>query len=237
MTTSGIYKITNMINGKCYIGSAINIKKRWEQHRRQLNNGKHHSVYLQSSWAKHGEAAFKFETIEVVAKQHLLAFEQVYLDLFFSYERSRGYNICVTAGSQLGMKRSDESKAKMSLAGVGRVTSDEIKLKISKAITGKSVSDKTRAKMSAVKIGNKHGLGHRVTDEARTQLRNARIHTGKGYCFSKKYLRWRGRILTSSGKIIWKVFRTEAEAAEWISKVRDIDSSTNKQSISIVEKI
>ena len=29
----GIYKITNKINGHCYIGSSVDIKKRWRAHR------------------------------------------------------------------------------------------------------------------------------------------------------------------------------------------------------------
>ena len=30
----GIYKITNNINGKCYIGQSINIKQRWKGHKK-----------------------------------------------------------------------------------------------------------------------------------------------------------------------------------------------------------
>ena len=30
---TGIYKITNRINGKVYIGQSIDIRRRWRQHR------------------------------------------------------------------------------------------------------------------------------------------------------------------------------------------------------------
>lgn len=33
----GIYKITNLINGKCYIGQSINISSRWKQHTQSLD--------------------------------------------------------------------------------------------------------------------------------------------------------------------------------------------------------
>lgn len=40
---SGIYKITNLVNGKLYIGSAVKIQRRWIEHRAQLIAGKRHS--------------------------------------------------------------------------------------------------------------------------------------------------------------------------------------------------
>jgi predicted GIY-YIG superfamily endonuclease len=42
---SGIYKITNLLNGKMYIGSAVNVRKRWHQHRHGLRCNKHDNRY------------------------------------------------------------------------------------------------------------------------------------------------------------------------------------------------
>ena len=39
MNSSGIYKITNIITTKIYIGSAINILKRWRRHKVHANGG------------------------------------------------------------------------------------------------------------------------------------------------------------------------------------------------------
>lgn len=36
-TWCGIYKITNMVNGKSYIGQSINISNRWKQHTQSLD--------------------------------------------------------------------------------------------------------------------------------------------------------------------------------------------------------
>ena len=33
MPICGIYKIGNKVNGKCYIGQSIDIKRRWRQHK------------------------------------------------------------------------------------------------------------------------------------------------------------------------------------------------------------
>ena len=62
----GVYKITNTINGKIYIGSAKGFKKRAYQHTSSLKNGKHQNKHLQASFNKHGTDAFLFEVIEVV---------------------------------------------------------------------------------------------------------------------------------------------------------------------------
>lgn len=114
---SGIYLIKNIINNKVYIGSAVNISNRWREHKKYLKKGKHHSKHLQNAWNINGQLNFKFEIIEEISNPlHLLSYEQVYLDYYKSYERERGYNICKIAGSPIGLRRSEETKQKMSKA-------------------------------------------------------------------------------------------------------------------------
>ena len=109
----GIYQIRNTINNKIYIGSAININKRWGEHISLLKNGTHHSILLQRSWNKHGENKFIFEIIEIVEElKQLIIREQYYKDLYKSYDPKLGYDICPTAGSALGVKHSKETKEK-----------------------------------------------------------------------------------------------------------------------------
>lgn len=112
----GIYKITNLVNGKFYIGSSLNIKNRWNTHIKKLNNGNHENQYLLNAFNKYGVENFKFERIENVKdKSRLLEREQFYLDSLNPFG-DNGYNICRIAGSHLGMKRSEETKKKMSEA-------------------------------------------------------------------------------------------------------------------------
>jgi group I intron endonuclease len=106
---SGIYRIINKVNNKCYIGSAINIFGRFATHRNQLRDNKHHSVYLQRSWNKYGEDNFVFERVEYCEKNILLIREQYYIDLL-----TPEYNMCKIAGSSLGMKGTLESNQKKS---------------------------------------------------------------------------------------------------------------------------
>ena len=79
---SGIYSITNTTNGKCYVGSSINVDRRMKcGHLHDLRHNKHPNSHLQRSWNKYGEKAFKFELLEEVPKEMLVEVEQQYLDL------------------------------------------------------------------------------------------------------------------------------------------------------------
>ena len=87
----GIYKITNMNTGKCYVGQSIDIEKRWKQHEYMLNKKKHHSIKLQNSWNKHGEKSFKFEIVEECDVLELNNLERFYILKYFC--KDNGYNM------------------------------------------------------------------------------------------------------------------------------------------------
>lgn len=78
---SGIYTITNTINGKIYYGSSVNIRRRWYIHRATLKRGKHHNPHLQNAWDKYGENAFRFDILKQVPADQLLITEQAFLDI------------------------------------------------------------------------------------------------------------------------------------------------------------
>jgi group I intron endonuclease len=59
----GVYKITNTITGKYYIGYAKNIYKRFNEHRKTLKNGNHQNIILQRSYNKYTLEAFNFEIL------------------------------------------------------------------------------------------------------------------------------------------------------------------------------
>lgn len=131
---SGIYKITNIINNKCYIGSAVNIRNRWYMHKHALQNNLANRR-LQGAWNKYGEECFKFEVICACKKEDLLIYEQKWIDFYDSAGRN-GYNITPTAGSSIGVIRSEEYKKRMSLIKTGFKHSEQAKLKIGMASKG-----------------------------------------------------------------------------------------------------
>lgn len=61
-----IYKITNLVNDKFYVGSTTNTRERFRTHRNKLRTNKHHTKHLQAAWNKYGEEKFSFAVIEVV---------------------------------------------------------------------------------------------------------------------------------------------------------------------------
>jgi len=126
-----IYKITNIVNGKIYIGSAKNYWNRMWTHISRLRNKTHYNQYLINSWHKYGEENFKFEILETVDNiKNLLDREQYYLDLFKPYDIKIGYNINIKASSTLGYKHTDEAKKAMSLSKKGKPQSEEHKKKV-----------------------------------------------------------------------------------------------------------
>lgn len=63
---TGIYKITSEITQKFYIGSSINIGKRWYAHLWRLRNKKHGNKYLQNHVNKYGIEDLKFSVLEII---------------------------------------------------------------------------------------------------------------------------------------------------------------------------
>src|SRR5260221_216219 len=117
--TSGIYKITCTVNKRIYIGSAVNLRKRQINHFSELQKNKHRNPKLQNAWNKYGEEAFTFEVLEYVLPMSLTAREQYWFKKLKPFGR-KGFNIAHEAGSSLGIKRSPESRTKMSVARKGK---------------------------------------------------------------------------------------------------------------------
>jgi group I intron endonuclease len=90
---TGIYKITNQVTGKFYIGSAKDIEWRWTEHLQNLKANRHINPKLQHSWNFYGEDKFTFIVLEETTESNLLVREQFYLDTFKPYLRTIGYNI------------------------------------------------------------------------------------------------------------------------------------------------
>lgn len=121
MRQSGIYAIRNKLNGHQYVGSAINVARRWANHLSDLRKGTHHSRKLQRAWVKHSAEAFEFIILEVVDDvTRLITVEQQYLDTLRPF-----YNISPTAGSPLGVKHSAEVRAHNRLVHLGQKRSPE----------------------------------------------------------------------------------------------------------------
>lgn len=61
-----VYKITNLINQKTYIGSSIRVEKRWQQHKNDAfnSNNERYNYPLYQAFRKYGLSNFSFEIIQ-----------------------------------------------------------------------------------------------------------------------------------------------------------------------------
>lgn len=105
--TSGIYMIWSSVNNKEYIGSAINLRRRKNEHFKDLKRNKHYNPRLQNHFNKYGEDVFTFGIIKFCIKEKLIEREQFSINLLHPE-----FNICQTAGSSLGVKNSEKTKLK-----------------------------------------------------------------------------------------------------------------------------
>ena len=96
----GIYKITNLINGKIYIGQSINIQQRWKAHRSKpfYKNGDQYQTPLYRAIRKYGLNNFIFEIIEECFESELNDKEQYYIQYYDATNPDKGYNL--TRGGQ-----------------------------------------------------------------------------------------------------------------------------------------
>ena len=142
-----IYQITNMVNGKYYIGSAESFERRMWQHKNDLKRGAHKNPHLQASWNKHGADAFVFEVLEVVPEgATTFGHENTYLHVHVG--KAECYNVNTDAiGMRTGIAHSEESKAKTSASRKGKAAGSE------HYRFGQTVSEEVRKKIGDTQRG------------------------------------------------------------------------------------
>ena len=150
----GIYKITNKLNGKVYIGQSIDIDTRWRQHINAKDNYAIHNAIK-----KYGEENFSFEVLLECPADMLNVWERDMIALYDCISPN-GYNL--TEGGE-GYQCSGETRLKMSEAKKGIHLSEETRLKMSEAKKGRisnrkgvPCSEETKIKISESMKGKKH---------------------------------------------------------------------------------
>lgn len=94
MMITGIYKITNLTNGHCYVGQAVDIKARWREHRFSANHPEHkdHGSPIHQALAKYGDSSFSYEILEECSRNELNEKEIYWIEALSSRENGN-YNI------------------------------------------------------------------------------------------------------------------------------------------------
>lgn len=163
-----IYRITNKINGKTYIG----------QHKyKDLNDDYMGSgIHIKRAIKKYGMENFKKEILYSCIQYKATADDMERFAIV--KERALGkaeYNIADGGQGNLGLHHSEETKRKLSKANKGKHLSGETKRKISETMKGHKVSEETKRKIG--EANSRVLKGKPKSEEAKRK--NSEGHRGK----------------------------------------------------------
>ena len=167
MKIAGVYYIKCLITNKYYIGSSINIKSRFNAHKRKLILQKHSNNILQNQWNKYGEQNFEFKILEEVkisedTSNQVRLLEQKY----FEDER---YNIDLNCVKKVIITKDDFDQYRQSCR-VYKI-SKETKEKISKTLKERGINQEEQQFMK--KRWQEEKLLHPEKWERSEQVRKA----------------------------------------------------------------
>lgn len=142
-----IYKLTNNVNGKIYVGKAKELAKRIYMHSRAYDAER---SALHRAIKKYGFESFSVDVLEqgITSETDLNRLEIEWIEKLSACDRSIGYNLTAGGEGALGNKWSDEARAKMSKQRKGRPTSDRQREASRMRLLGMVYSEETLAKMS-----------------------------------------------------------------------------------------
>jgi group I intron endonuclease len=174
----GIYKITNLINGKVYIGQSDRINDRKREHFYRLKRNEHHNKFLQNSYNKYGKDTFIFESIEIT--DELDNRELYWINEYGGIDSESNYNLKDPVTKEFSDYLKVEIKKSMSgekNPNYSNKWSEEQKKNSSKqrkGVTlenriGKDKADLVKQKMSESQTGRKH------PEEVKEKIRQANV--------------------------------------------------------------
>lgn len=155
-----IYKATNNITGKSYIGYAVNGLK----NRKLVHYSSKDNTYFHKALKKYGKENFNWIIVEhKISDFEVLKELEIYWIKEFDTRFPNGYNLTDGGDGALGLHPSEETRKKMSESRKGIVYSEETRKKISDCKKGKipwnkgkKLSEETRKKLRDVNKGKKH---------------------------------------------------------------------------------
>ena len=179
-----IYKMTNNINGKIYVGQTTQtLKERMRKHKTTTK------VLVDKEIAKYGYDNFTVEVIDHASTKEELDEKERKWIAFYNCIIPNGYNLCNGGSTTEGYHHTDEAKTKMSRAKKGKYTGE------GNPFYGKHHSAEQRAKWSRERKGRDT---HKATIASlvnhRRKVRN--ITTGKEFNSLKEAAEYYGIFAT-----------------------------------------
>lgn len=224
---TGIYTIENTVNGKIYVGYAVDMDRRWRRHKAELRHDKHHTTHLQRAWKEYGEEMFRFSILVECEEQYLRSEEHYWCNLLQVHNPEYGYNERRTTPEKDG-GFSEETRKKMGETRRGRPCQEHVKLanreykhteearrKISEAGRKRIHSPETNAK-------RKETFKATVTERKRIGIENGTVLTDEQKRIKKKEYMYK-----RSQSDEYKAYRREYKRKRKEEKISSYENTNN----------
>lgn len=118
-----IYKITNKVNNKSYIGQTIafnsktnkyGLELRWKKHIYNAITNKNKCIYFENAIRKYGSNNFEIEILLYCNKNQRDRYEILFIEMYNSCDKNYGYNITKGGNGINGLVFTDEYRDNMS---------------------------------------------------------------------------------------------------------------------------
>lgn len=164
----GIYSITNILNGKKYIGStAKSFNTRFAQHISKLRLNKHHCSHLQYAWNKYGESAFVFAIEEILDNvDNLLDKESEYIAKYDSYHTGYNANPNPNTSPMFNMNSREKSS----------ITHKQQWRNLQESMSAEDYQSFIRGRYASMYGKEPANKGKQVPEEIKAKMRKPKIH-------------------------------------------------------------
>jgi len=195
---SGVYRIKNLVNNKCYIGSSCNLYNRLYEHFRYLKLNKHSNPKLQFAYNKYGKDNFKYEIITFGDCSYCFKIEQVCFDTY-----KPEYNVYLKA-EMTNRKLSEETKKKIGIKSKQKfIDNPNLKNILKEARNKKQVWNKGKTEIYSKETKEK--MSNAAKKSYKNKLGRADIRK-KAICSSVETNRIPVEIYNKNGKLVKKFY-------------------------------
>lgn len=159
-----VYSITNIENGKKYIGSTVNYEKRHRAHLNGLRGSYHDNRLLQQDFDIYGEDSFVFEIIcKTDSEEERFRIEANLIQQFRTFEFDNGYNLSTDGRGKYIITEKTREKMRQNTIGennpfYGKSHTEEVKANLSE-----------KAKQRTGSKNSFYGKSH--TEESKDKIR------------------------------------------------------------------
>lgn len=188
--TIGVYKISNNLSGRYYIGYSTNIERRFTVHRSKLKKNCHDNIFLQRAYNLDGEDKFEYNIIHICeTEEEAKEIELKYLTDLSIRDKLYNLNYNNSGGDLLTYHPEKEAIREKIIQSyketLSKMTPQERSEKYGKfgeknGMYGKTHTEEVKKKNSDIKKGNTNFKGRKHTEESKQKMSEIRKNKNTG---------------------------------------------------------